>query len=223
MMEIYRWHHPDLATWRGTFDVFVELINNFHPTIKFMAEWSRRSVAFLDVNIVLKEGCNMTDLYTKSTDTHEYLNEHSCHPDHCKSSILYSQALKLPCICSEESNCSQSIKDLQHLVNRGYDRTKVRHQIDRATGVTRTQALKPNNDKRKKMDRFHWWSSTTLPYQAWAKSLMNMSRSYMSQNKWGRQCQKLSWCLANQRVCNLWNLSVRALMKRPKQIWEGSS
>ena len=34
----------------------VELINNTHPTIKFIAEWSYRSVTFLAVNVTLNEG-----------------------------------------------------------------------------------------------------------------------------------------------------------------------
>ena len=36
---------------------FIDKINNMHSSIKFTAEWSHRSIAFLDVSIVLNEGC----------------------------------------------------------------------------------------------------------------------------------------------------------------------
>ena len=41
---------------------------------------SRENLPFLDVNIRLKEGYFIPEIYSKATDSHEYLNRASCHP-----------------------------------------------------------------------------------------------------------------------------------------------
>ena len=53
---------------------FLENLNNFHETIKFTSEWSQKSVNFLDVQVSLKDGLFVTDLYVKPTDTHQFLH-----------------------------------------------------------------------------------------------------------------------------------------------------
>ena len=37
----------------------------------------------------------LTDLFVKTTDTHQFLDPTSCHPHHCRKGIPYSQALRL--------------------------------------------------------------------------------------------------------------------------------
>ena len=71
---------------------FLQEINQIHPTIKFTAEWSYESVSFLDTKVMLRDGQITTDLYSKPTDTHQYLATDSCHPAHCTKAIPYSQA-----------------------------------------------------------------------------------------------------------------------------------
>ena len=63
---------------------FIDVLNKKHPTIKFTAEWSKTQINFLDVTVSLENGKIKTDLYVKSTDTHQYLHSSSCHPYHCK-------------------------------------------------------------------------------------------------------------------------------------------
>ena len=74
---------------------FKKKINDMHPSIKFTAEWSYRFVAFLDLNVVLNDGRITMALYTKITNTHQYLHRRSCHPVHCKPVIPYSRALRV--------------------------------------------------------------------------------------------------------------------------------
>ena len=52
---------------------FLGKINEVHPIIKFIAEWSKTSINFLDVIESLVEGVIETDLYVKPTDSHQYL------------------------------------------------------------------------------------------------------------------------------------------------------
>ena len=58
---------------------FYEQCNNFDPHIKFEQSVSSSDIPFLDVNVILQDGKIITDLYTKPTDTHQYLNWTSCH------------------------------------------------------------------------------------------------------------------------------------------------
>ena len=45
--------------------------------------------------VSVKDGYIETDLYTKSTDQHQYLLVSSCHPQHTKRAIPFSLALRL--------------------------------------------------------------------------------------------------------------------------------
>ena len=44
-------------------------------------------IPFLDVLVKKQDTKLMTDIYYKSTDTHQYLHFNSCHPNHTK--MLY--------------------------------------------------------------------------------------------------------------------------------------
>ena len=120
-----------------------------HPTINFTAEWSYRSVLFLDVKIILnEEGHLTTDQYTKPKDTHQYLHRQSCHPHHCKATIAYSQAVGLRRICSLDEDYLRRIEELKsHLVNRGHGEMEIQRQIDRANRISRDQALETSGRK----------------------------------------------------------------------------
>ena len=128
---------------------FLEHLNQAHPTIRFTADWSPDSMSFLDVTITLKDGEVQTDLYSKSTDMHQYLAMSSCHPRHCKQAIPYGQALRLHHICSEEHQFKQRTTELkQYLIRRGHNPAQVQQSIDKAAAVPRESALQPS-EKRK--------------------------------------------------------------------------
>ena len=61
--------------------------------------------------------------YTKPTDTHQYLHMNSCHPNHAKKAIEFSQATRVLRIGSDpataQSRCS---KLMEYLVRRGHGR-----------------------------------------------------------------------------------------------------
>ena len=79
-------------------------MNEFNPTIKFTMEKSYDKFNFLDV-VVYKENKHLaTDLYTKDTDTHQYLQANSCHRSCIKRAIPYGQAIRIKRICSDEGN-----------------------------------------------------------------------------------------------------------------------
>ena len=74
--------------------IFLEKLDNFHPSIKFICEYSRGKVNYLDIQVIAREGKLITDLYVKQTDSHQYLDQSSCYLYHCTKLISCSQALK---------------------------------------------------------------------------------------------------------------------------------
>ena len=92
----------------------------FHSTIKFIAEYSKGEVNFLDLNIKLTDGELKTALFIKPTGTHQFLDPTSCHPYRCKTGIPSSQALRLNRICSDNDTFDRCCNDLEKwLMERG--------------------------------------------------------------------------------------------------------
>ena len=90
-------------------------------------------VNFLDVVIKIKDGRLSTDLYSKLVDSHQYLHYNSCHAEHIKKSIIYSQTLGLRRICSEIKDVKSHVKALKEwFLRRAYPQRIVEEQMDRA-------------------------------------------------------------------------------------------
>ena len=108
-----------------------------------MAEWSMKSVSFLDTKVrVENEGCLTTNLYVKPTGTRQYLHRHSCHPTHCKRGMPYSHALRIRRICSEREDDLRRTQELKGFLNNwGYNEDEIQNQIDRTTGLNKEALL----------------------------------------------------------------------------------
>ena len=109
----WRYIHDTFLIWehgQESLKLLLEKINNIHPTIKFIADWSYRSVNFLDVKVTMKDGKVITDLYVKPTDTHQYLDYLSFHPYHCKKKhplqllALIESVLMMPPLIKDVTN-----------------------------------------------------------------------------------------------------------------------
>ena len=122
---------------------FISHANTFHQYIKFTSSISSDQIPFLDVLIKLKDGILHTDLYTKPTDTFNYLHWSSCHPYHTKRSIPYSLAFRLIRICSSETTLSIRLNELtKHLRSRGFPSQQIQSAINKAKTTPRENALK---------------------------------------------------------------------------------
>ena len=200
---------------------FVNQINKMHTKIQFTAEWSSRSIAFLDVNVSIDGGRIVTDLFSKPTDTHQFLHRRSCHPRHCKSTIAYSQALRMRRICSEDDLYQKRTKELEnYLVNRGYDRVEVQHQINRATRISRTEALGTSEVRTMKRVPLVVTFHPQLPRLG--KILRDHLPTLHISNKM-KEAVPSPPLVANRRPKNLKDLLVRASLKPPLQRHEGST
>ena len=137
-------HSKCLPTFHACLWDFLNYINAAHETIKFMWNWSRERVNYLDVQVINNRGKIDTDLYTKPTDKHQYLFSTSCHPRGCKQSIPYAQTLRLRRICSTNEAFYKRCDELaKYLVERGYKEHFVKQQIQNTQFKTREEALTP--------------------------------------------------------------------------------
>ena len=86
-------------------------------------DYSKNLTNSLDVKVSKSESGNTlcTSLFTKPTDTNQYLLAISCHRSIYKRSIPYGQAVRIKRICSDEEDLQQKSYDLESwLINRGY-------------------------------------------------------------------------------------------------------
>ena len=117
-------------------EIVLQEANSFHPTIRFTAEVFIEEHVFLDTTSRLLGNNIYADLYTKPTDTHQYLLPSSCHPKHCSRNVPYSLARRIRRICSNpvifESRASEL---LDHNRRRGYNI----QSIATATSKSRSQ------------------------------------------------------------------------------------
>jgi len=118
---------------REALDSFIAHANELHATIKFTYEASR-SVNFLDCTVsVSADGTLDTDLYTKPTDTHQYLLPSSNHPSFITRNIPYSLAIRICMIVSDSEKRKQRLSEMKHQLQcRGYSRGGVEAQIRKA-------------------------------------------------------------------------------------------
>ena len=147
----YRYIDDIFFIWTGSelqLEGFLERLNNWHPNLKFTSEKSRHQVNFLDV-IIKKQGQNLlSDLFIKPTDGHQYLHFDSCHPNHVKNSIVYSQALRIKRICSSNNDFNGHLKNLtKWFLERGYPENSVKKQIEKAKNTNLDKKEAKNKEK----------------------------------------------------------------------------
>ena len=164
----FAFHNYPLIWLRYIDDVFLlwthgeEQLNNFisycntgHQTVNFTAEKSKKSLPLpWMLWSELRDGYLETDLYSKPTDTHQYLQWSSCHPRHIKESLPYSLAFRLRRICSTDGAFAIRIDQLkEYLSIRGYPANVIQKQIQKAKDISRSEALQLRQSKKKNEDR----------------------------------------------------------------------
>ena len=110
------------------------------------------------------KGRLQTTLYKKPTDCQNYLHSKSAHPFSLKKSIPYSQALRIKRICSTFEEYRKHSRDLiKRFVEKGFDDSTVKKQIDRVDHLDRSLLLKSCKPKRKDSIPFSVTYNSVLP------------------------------------------------------------
>ena len=84
----------------------------------------------------------LTEVFVKSTDTHQCHHAIFCHEYQSKNFIPYSQSLRFNKICSKNQFFDKKCNDIEvWLLNRGYNEKSVRQQILKTRKYRRTELL----------------------------------------------------------------------------------
>ena len=148
------WRYIDdiFMLWKGPrkpLEDFLNYLNEVHPSIKFEWKISKHKASFLDCDVIKENNKLKTDVYQKSTDCHSYLAYTSAHPSHFKTSIPYSQALRLRCICNDQETLKKRIQQYtDYFVACGYRRSFVKKEMEKVLKIDWKNALK-KKEKRK--------------------------------------------------------------------------
>ena len=126
---------------------FHSILNELHPYVTFTLEYSEEKLTFLDVFLLQFNNRIIPDIYTKETDSKQYLNFHSYHPKHTKISIPYNLVRRICTIVSDQ-NIQKTL--LSELRKHNYPDTVISEGISKATSVPRNLLLTPSVKKRKK-------------------------------------------------------------------------
>jgi hypothetical protein len=150
-LEWIRFIDDIFAVWTHGIDKlkeFLHYINNFHPTIKFEFEYSCERVHFLDTSIYINNLNQLeSDLFIKPTDKALLLHNGSFHPNNCKTSIIYSQALRYVRLITNRNRLSERLQDLRvNLITRGYTNNVIDNAFNKALQYTQSNLLIGENE-----------------------------------------------------------------------------
>ena len=121
----------------------VDWLNSLMPgVIKFKYQYSLQKIEFLDLEIYIEENQIKTNLYVKPTNKQIYLDYKSNHPDHCKSSIPYSQALRVVERCSSVEDRDFHLGTLRNkLEERNYPKELITEKFEKAKKKYKTKLI----------------------------------------------------------------------------------
>ena len=95
--------------------LFLDVLNNLHPSIQFTMEVGNKSLAFLDVNISIDCSTLSTTVYRKPTHTGLFLNYHALAPMAWKKGLIMCLLHRAKMICSSPLILSSEIKNLKKM------------------------------------------------------------------------------------------------------------
>ena len=201
--------------WSGTdesLDAFITYLNSVHNRIKFTVERSKTSVNFLDTTVHLENGRLWTDLYCKETDSHNYLHFDSAHPKHCKTSLPYSQLLRLKRICSYERDfLKHSGMILAHFQRRGYSVETLQAAMNKVKVIKREDLLREKTEEEEKQtDQVISIITSYTPQCNELPTLVKKNWGIVQRSSTTKNLAKRRLVVAYRRPKNLRDILVRA-------------
>ena len=115
--------------------------NNVHDSIRFTFRYGP-SVEFLDTVETIIGNTISTDLYTKPTDTHQYLLPTSDHPPHVHRHLPYGLGIRLKAIVSDGARLEVRFAQLTNfLLARGFSSAAIEVQLAKVRREPRVEVL----------------------------------------------------------------------------------
>ena len=126
--------------------------------IRFQPVVKESGLEFLDVRVHLRNGYVTPEIYSKETDSHEYLHPTSAHPPTASGNNPYSVALRVRRNCSDrEPGDSLFVKNLiqckAYLLHSGYDEETIDKHFMRVAKMGRKSTLKLENRRNRNRNK----------------------------------------------------------------------
>ena len=117
------------------------ILNHLNPNLSFILENNEEKLPFLDI-LLLKTTIGYSLICSKETASKQYLNFHSCHPKHTKTSIPYNLARRICTIVSDQGTQQRRLSELRiSLQKRNYPDTLIIKGFKKATSIPRNLLL----------------------------------------------------------------------------------
>ena len=81
-------------------------------------EYDNKKLPFLDILLYKNAERLESDIHYKQTDTHRYLDYHSCHPGHTKSNIPYTLARRICPIVTNQDLKKKRLDELEYFLQK---------------------------------------------------------------------------------------------------------
>ena len=149
---------------------FIELANNYHPTIKFTAEISDTEITFLDTGVYKGERFKEESIlnvrtYFKPTETFQYTHFTSCHPPGVRKGFIKGEALRLLRTNSSKATFKENITQFKRrLRDRCYPDNLVDKTLSKVKFSERMLALQNKQKAGKRVLPFVTEYRPSVPY-----------------------------------------------------------
>ena len=120
---------------------FFQHANSAHPNIRFTYTFGKM-VDYLDATLRINGQSITSDLFTKPTDTHQYLLPSSDHPPHVHRHLPFGLGMRLRAIVSDDAKLEDRLAELTGFLKaRGYSEDLVKSQLTKVQSIPRSQIL----------------------------------------------------------------------------------
>ena len=166
------------------FEEYVDWLNSLmRGVVKFKSNFSTNQVEFLDLVISIKDGKLKTNLFVKPSNSQLYLDFNSNHPKHCKTGIIYGQALRILERCSDKNDVDLHLENLRgKVLDRNYPQKTIDQQFKRALGKERKDLIfgqrKKGNQNDKKVRLIFTQNQGNPPIHQWVRD----SKKFLTRN-----------------------------------------
>jgi hypothetical protein len=200
------------------FTKFVDYLNSKHEKIKFTMEQSLEQVNFLDTTVIVDKDTRKlyTTVYSKPTDTHDYLHFTSSHPDHCKTGGPKGQLLRLRRICTKDDDFEENCEKMtEHYLRRGYPKRIMKKHVEEVRKLKQDDLLQVK-DKDEGQTRM----TLTLEYNPANPDILGIINDSWDLLECSPKMNKLfehKPMLAHKRAPNIRDMLVRATTNYPSE------
>ena len=130
----------------GNVNILHEILASLDSNLSFTLDQSGSSVNFLDVKVSKVDTRITTDIFYKETDTHQYLDFKSSHPNHTKRNIPYNLARRICTIVSEPEILQIRLTELTtFLVECNYPKSLIENGIRQARMIPQNKLRTTTN------------------------------------------------------------------------------